>query len=279
MCDAYKLLVIDAGCYGNDTKATFENFIINTCKTEFPAVWHQEGGKAFDAALNNGGAGNPQYLIRPDKTFKKSPTASEINTAGGNVQHVCNDQQAPTVSVTSPGNSDVLMVGTEHEITYTAEDNVGVVARAIYFSSDNGSNWALVDSSTDNTGSFAWTVPDEVSEECKIKILAYDAAGNVGNSESEVFEIEPASTIIYHSEIAADLIKFKKTSGSYMVYIPFEGNYTVTISDVHGRTLSSFSTGGNKQWYDVSKPVTSGVHIVSVEYSDKTFVKKFWFVK
>lgn len=88
------MLVIDAGCYGNDTKAVFTNFINNTCKTEYPAVWHQEGGKSpagnnFNEALSNGGAGNPQYLIKPDKTFKKSPTAAEINAAGGNVQHVC----------------------------------------------------------------------------------------------------------------------------------------------------------------------------------------------
>lgn len=81
-------MVIDAGCYGNDTKSVFEN-AMEDWGVEYIAVWHQEGGKDFDAALNNGGAGNPQYLIRPDKTFKKSPTASEINTAGGNEQHVC----------------------------------------------------------------------------------------------------------------------------------------------------------------------------------------------
>ena len=164
-------MVIDAGCYGNDTKSVFEN-AMEDWGVEYIAVWHQEGGIDFDAALGNGGAGNPKYLIRPDKTFKKSPTTSEINTAGDNEQHVCGDQQAPTVNVTSPGSSDVLVVGTIHEITYSAEDNVGVIARAIYFNSNNGSNLSLIDSSTDNTGSYTWTVPNEVSMECKIKIFA-----------------------------------------------------------------------------------------------------------
>lgn len=62
---------------------------------EYIAVWHQDGGKSpansnFNSALRNGGSGNPKYLIKPDKSFKKSPSASEINAAGGNVQHVCN---------------------------------------------------------------------------------------------------------------------------------------------------------------------------------------------
>ncbi len=70
----------------------------NTCKAEYPAVWHQEGGKKFDSALKNGGSGNPKYLIRPDKTFKKSPTASEINNAAGNEQHDC---QTPVTNVSN----------------------------------------------------------------------------------------------------------------------------------------------------------------------------------
>ena len=86
-------MVIDAGCYGNDTKSAFEN-AMEDWGVEYIAVWHQEGGKSpagnnFNEALNNGGSGNPKYLIRPDKTFKKSPSASEINTAGGNEQHEC----------------------------------------------------------------------------------------------------------------------------------------------------------------------------------------------
>ena len=86
-------MVVEAGCYGNDTKSAFQNYVTEN-DMQYVAVWHQEGGKSpagnnFNEALGNGGSGNPQYLIKTDKTFKKSPSASDINTAGGNVQHVC----------------------------------------------------------------------------------------------------------------------------------------------------------------------------------------------
>lgn len=276
-CNTYKLLILSVNF--SNSKSSFQGWIDQNNATH-PCVAKEDGGTEFKNALNNGNVGGPKYLIKPDKTFKKNPSSSEIDNAGGNEQHVCgNDQQAPTVSVNSPGNSDVLMAGIEQEITWTATDNFGVVAKAIYFSSDNGSNWSLVDSSTDNTGSYTWTVPDEVSTECKIKIFAYDAAGNVGKSESEVFEIETATNIIYHSEMVSNLIKFKNTPESFMVYLPFSGNYTVTISDVHGRKLSSFITSGNKQWHNITKPLSSGMHILSIRNSGKIIDKKIWFVR
>lgn len=92
-------MVIDAGCYGNDTKSTFTNFILNKCKTEYPAVWHKEGGKKFDSAVKNNGSGNPHYLILPNKTFKKYPSSTVIKNAGGNKPHVCQTSIATSNTV------------------------------------------------------------------------------------------------------------------------------------------------------------------------------------
>jgi hypothetical protein len=100
-CNSYKLFVIEAGCYGNDTKTAFQGYLTKN-SVQYFGTWHQEGGKLFDQALGNGGAGNPEYLIKPDKTFKESPSASDINSAGGNVQHECSSNLIDPINFSLP---------------------------------------------------------------------------------------------------------------------------------------------------------------------------------
>jgi hypothetical protein len=85
-CDSYKLLVLSVNF--SDSKSSFLNWIDQQNCTH-PCVAKEEGGSQFNTNLNNQNYGGPKYLIKPDKTFKKSPTAAEIDNAGGNVQHVC----------------------------------------------------------------------------------------------------------------------------------------------------------------------------------------------
>ena len=85
-CDTYKLLVLSVNF--SDSKSAFEGWI-DTYDCTHPGVAKEEGGSKFNIELDNNNYGGPKYLIKPDKTFIKSPTASEIDNAGGNKQHVC----------------------------------------------------------------------------------------------------------------------------------------------------------------------------------------------
>jgi hypothetical protein len=85
-CDTYKLLVLSVNF--SDSKSAFTSWISQQNATH-PCVAKEEGGREFNIELENNNYGGPKYLIKPDKTFKKYPTTSEIDNAGGNVQHVC----------------------------------------------------------------------------------------------------------------------------------------------------------------------------------------------
>ncbi len=98
------------------------------------------------------------------------------------------DIDPPEVDITSP-NGGALSPNTNHTITWTATDDVGVVSRAIYFSSNNGTSFTKVDSTQSNTGSFDWTVPVLQNSACKILIHAYDLANNRGSDTSRTFSI------------------------------------------------------------------------------------------
>ena len=170
------------------------------------------------------------------------------------------DQQAPVVSVTLPSGGEDLQPGTTFSIEWTATDNVGVVSRAIYFTDDNGSDWAIVDSAAGNTGSFDWTVPTTSSADCMIKVFAYDAAGNVGANESAQFGVGGSGVI-------PNAFNIKPA-----------GTYKVTITNVQGRVVSSFKTK-NLNVIQIKKSLPSGLHIVHVMTSKEKVSKKFLIVR
>ncbi len=74
-------------------------------------------------------------------------------------------------------------------------------------------------------------------------------------------------------------ILIKKTAESFIVFIPFSGTHTIAVSDVKGRELTSFRTDQNKLWYQIPRPLSSGVNIISINTPNKKVVEKFLFVQ
>jgi len=74
----------------------------------------------------------------------------------------------PTLAVISPNGGENWVVDSSHSINWTTTGTVGNVK--IEYTKNNGSSWTTIISSTANTGSYSWTVPNKVSSQCKIKI-------------------------------------------------------------------------------------------------------------
>lgn len=192
---------------------------------------------------------------------------------------IVEDTEVPEVEVTSPKDGDELDPGGTYNIEWTATDNYSVASRAIFLSTDNGSTWELIDSTDGNTeGTYTWEVPTDNFGECKIKVCAYDRFYNEGKDESGSFSIGPTK-ITYNLAEASKRILFKKTQESFMIFLPFSGSNTVTISDVQGKQIASFTTSSDKRWYNVPVSLSSGMHIVSIRTPEKTIVRKFWFIR
>jgi hypothetical protein len=103
------------------------------------------------------------------------------------------DTTAPAVTVIAPNGGESWMATTQHNITWTATDAVGVNSYAIDYSTNSGTNWISVQGQTSgNPHTYTWTVPSTSSSSCLVRIRAWDAAGNVGNDQSNaVFSIIP----------------------------------------------------------------------------------------
>ncbi|MCP4214162.1 MAG: hypothetical protein GY765_05875, partial [bacterium] len=77
-----------------------------------------------------------------------------------------------TVAVTSPNGGQVWTAGSQQEITWTSEGTLGNVS--LDYSTDNGTTWIPITSSTANDGAYSWTVPDSASSQCFLRVSETD---------------------------------------------------------------------------------------------------------
>jgi len=84
------------------------------------------------------------------------------------------------LTIISPNGGELLIAGTQFEITWTS-NGIGTVK--IEYTSDNGSNWTILAADYPNTGSYNWvSVPEIVSNEYLIKITTSD---NLASDQSD----------------------------------------------------------------------------------------------
>lgn len=92
-----------------------------------------------------------------------------------------------SLTLTSPNGGQIWLLGSTHAITWTSSGTIANVK--IEFSSNNGSSWSTVASSTTNTGNFNWLVPSATpSTFCLIRISSTTDTG-ITDSSDAVFTI------------------------------------------------------------------------------------------
>ncbi|QWV95837.1 fibronectin type III domain-containing protein [Geomonas nitrogeniifigens] len=123
---------------------------------------------------------------------------------------VANDTQAPTVSVTSPSNN--LTVSGSVSIAASATDNVGVSRVDFYL------NNALLSSTNMAPYTYNWNTKTVANGVYNITAKAYDAAGNIGQSQT--------TTVNVFNDVIAPTVSLASPASSATV----SGTVTVTAN-------------------------------------------------
>jgi hypothetical protein len=107
------------------------------------------------------------------------------------------DVTPPSVTVTAPNGGEILVQGTQFEITWVATDAGGVDSVAILYSVNGGASFDhVVATGEPNDSSFTWQVPATPSGACLVRIIAYDPSLNSGQDESDAaFSIVSATPV------------------------------------------------------------------------------------
>ena len=170
------------------------------------------------------------------------------------------DQTVPIVSLISPNGGETWIAESQHNITWSAEDNVEVTSIDLFYSADAGKSWLIIANDEPNDGTYLWTIPYNLSSNCQVKVIAFDSSDHMNSDVSNgIFSITTANNPPYtpHSPVPVDgssnvytLTKLMWTGGdpdsidvvTYDIYFGTESDLMNLVSDDLSHTSYALST-------------------------------------
>jgi len=182
--------------FSSDRGGNFEIYVMNSdgtnltrltnnSKPDYRPSWSFDGSKiVFDRFSD----GNYEiYVMNSDGTNLTRLTSNPANDLDPSWFSL-----SGTIMVTSPNGSENWAASTPHNITWKSNDIDNV---KIEYSINGDSNWVTIVSSINSLiGSYLWTVPNTLSNNCLIKIT-YTSALWINDQSDEVFTISQAPTV------------------------------------------------------------------------------------
>lgn len=188
------------------------------------------------------------------------------------------------VELDYPNGGNTFYVGSNYNITWTDEYIDGNYVKLEY-SSNNGASWQSIVSVTENDGSFSWNVPDDISDECLVKVTHFNDE-SVFDISDDVFSIEPSIILITPNGDGGGEVWRVCTETSITWTSGGTGNYfRIEYSIDNGLTWntiqSSYYSSGYNNSYNWTLPnspsnqclvrVTDNSSSIKTDMSDATF--------
>ncbi|MCU0432220.1 MAG: T9SS type A sorting domain-containing protein [Bacteroidia bacterium] len=143
----------------------------------------------------------------------------------------------PVITVTNPNTATTFFVGSSYSITWTSQYVTNPFV-GIDYSTDNGATWTVITSSTNNNGSFTWTVPNTPSTQCLVRVK--DAA-----NPTTIFDV---SNVNFTIAIPVSVITVTSPNGGETWNSCTNYNISWTSSNVTGNFRLEYSTDGGTNW-------------------------------
>lgn len=172
------------------------DFSSNGGASWLPVVSGEPNDGAWDWTVPN--VATTQALLRVTGRDAAGNSALDLSNSG----FAITDQSAPDLVLTSPSGPVSWAANSLHTVTWTASDNVAVVALELDWSSDGGAGWNPVTAGEANDGSYGWTLPDANTDDGRLRLTALDAAGNRTEVVSDAIEVKPIVPIVLASFLA-----------------------------------------------------------------------------
>ncbi|MBD3368540.1 MAG: T9SS type A sorting domain-containing protein [Candidatus Eisenbacteria bacterium] len=158
----------------------------------------------------------------------------------------------PSVEVVAPNGGEIWGVGEVHDIEWTGTG--GYTDVGIDCSTDGGTTWTTVVSSTPNDGVYEWTVDVDVSDDCLIRVTT-DSSPSVSDMSDGAFSVYQPVTWLAATPVEGDV----DAGSSETIELTFDA--TGLIEGDYLADIVVTSNGGDP----VTVPVTLHVSDTGVE--------------
>lgn len=171
---------------------------------------------------------------------------------------VYTSSETPTITVTSPNGGETWTQGSSRTISWTTTGTVGNVK--IEYTSNNGTSWSTIVSSTGNDGSYTWTVPVVSSTQCKVRISEAGDSSPTDTSNA-VFTISTGSS-------GKATISLNRTALNFgaLAYGTGTGAQELWVGNSGSGTLN-WKVSDNASWLTCSPASGSNGGIISISIS------------
>ncbi|MCK4763551.1 MAG: hypothetical protein KAW12_15230 [Candidatus Aminicenantes bacterium] len=168
---------------------------------------------------------------------------------------------ADSVTVTLPNGSESWDVGSEHNITWNSAGPVGDVR--IEYSTSGGEAWTTIVTSTDNDGTYRWTVPVTPSEDCLVRVGKSDSEAGPSDVSDQEFTINSATALIV-----------TYPNGGESLVENYSYAITWASSGQVGNVKLDYSTSGGESWTNIVSSIdNNGRYAWTVPQSNSTNCK------
>jgi len=157
------------------------------------------GDVQIEYSINNGSSWTEEVASTPDVgtyswTVPDAPSGnclvrvSDTDSDPSDVSDaIFTISPVPYITVTSPNGAEDWQVGSSHDITWISSGTSGTVH--IEYSTNNGSSWSDVITSTSDNGTHPWTIPNAPSGNCLVRVS--DTDSDPSDVSDAVFTISP----------------------------------------------------------------------------------------
>jgi hypothetical protein len=183
-----------------------------------------------------------------DLTGNTNPS-NLLMDADKSVTSTFSDIQSPTVAVSAPNGGEVLNVGSNTSLTWTATDNTHVKNVDLHLSrSGTGGPFESVAAAIANSGSFSWSVTGPVTTNAFLRVTARDSTSNSAQDLSNAaFSIANGAGVldgpITEFALAPVLPNPVRGATRFVFAMPAEAPVHLSIHDVQGRELLVLADG------------------------------------
>ncbi|MCP4215160.1 MAG: hypothetical protein GY765_10905 [bacterium] len=146
------------------------------------------------------------------------------------------NQQVKSLTVTSPNNGEQWEINSYQTISWSSTGVSGNVK--IELSTDNGGSWSTIVSSTPNTRSYGYTVPDSPSTKCLVKITSLEDASvsDRSNGKFSITDIQQGKSITIISPNGGELWTVRSVQNVTWTSAGISGNVNIELSRDGGLT-------------------------------------------